>query len=217
MPDRRVDPVPLFHGQGHVQGIADRRNDEGGGAESPHGLEPEGQQAAQTRVLQNEQPAVGERAFQHRTGPRAEPLRDRRGVPSPVERAPIVPCGAGRRQNFAVQGHDLPGLPMSGRIGRVGLDQTPGQIATEQIQDARGRRRTAAVRADHQERRLLPAHGVRPPGTAPVRHRRSPLSIPAGLSLRATKRQIAEPRVRSKNRRRRGFLIRRAPGRRRRA
>ena len=126
IPDRRVDPVSFFQGKSHIRGIADRRNDEGSGTESPHGFNPEGQQAAYARVLQNEQPAVDELVLKYRAGPLAELLRDRRGVPSPVERAPVVPCGAGRRQDLVIQGHEISGLPMSERIGRALPDQSRG-------------------------------------------------------------------------------------------
>ena len=120
MSDGRIDSVAHLQGCGDIERIANGRDYEGFGPMSPHYLDPERQQAAYPRVLQNEKRAAAILTIEYFLGASAEHIGNGRGIPLPVQGTPVAPGGAGGRENFVVQQGNLQGFPMPGLVGGIG-------------------------------------------------------------------------------------------------
>ena len=94
--DGRVESIARFQGVGNVEGVADRRDDEGSGADSFNRFDPELQQTTDPGVLQHEQPTAAEFFMEHGAGTFAKLFSDGRSIPTGIECPPIVPSGPGR-------------------------------------------------------------------------------------------------------------------------
>ena len=152
--DGKLDAVTRLERLGDVQRVADRRHNQGPRSEARQRLYPEGQQAADARILDDEQPAVAELVLEDGLCLVVELVDLRRRIPPRIEGPPLV-CSPflqlrpGRDQDLAVDGHYLGRLPESALVGGMRRDQVLRQVATQNAQDTGDGRCPAAVHAGY--------------------------------------------------------------------
>ena len=148
--DRRIDRVARPQRRGHFERVANGQRHYRYSADTVKCFFPELQKPADSRILEDEQPAVSELAGKHSPRPFVKILRDRRCVPLGIERLPVVPGRAGGNKNRVVEICDLSGLPISHGIVGVGLHQRIRQIATQAGKNPCHGGGSAAVHAGNQ-------------------------------------------------------------------
>lgn len=90
--------IPLPERMGHVQRRPDRHHDTGGLVHLPQHVDPEEDEATNTRVFEDGQRGAAELGLEELFRAPFIIDGDRRTIPFRIEETPILPTGAGRGQ-----------------------------------------------------------------------------------------------------------------------